>query len=297
MSEKFQLSCESTVDLPYSYVTSRDISVIFYTYTLNGEEYYDDMGRNPQALPDFYQKLAEGGLPTTSQINTFRYEEYFENLLQKGDVLHITLGTGMTASYTNACEAAERLRAKYPDRKLILVDSLGSSSGYGLLVDYAADLRDEGKSMEEIEAWLLATRNHVHHQFFSTDLTMFRRGGRVSGPAATVGTVLGLCPLMHLNCEGRIIAYSRVRGKRKAIAETAKAVMAHIQDGVNYRGKLFINHSRSPELVEGLKEALIPYLGDVAAKAPVFDIGTIIASHTGVGTVVAYFLGDERGEN
>lgn len=296
MSQKFQLSCESTVDLPYSYISGREISVLFYTYTVDGKENVDDMGRDPGALPAFYEMLKAGKLPATSQINAFRYQEYLEGLLQRGDVLHIAFGTGMTPSARNACEAAKELREKYPDRKLIVIDSLCSSAGYGMLVDSAADLRDGGAGMEEIEAWVLANRNKVHHQFFSTDLTQFKRSGRVSGPAAAVGTILGICPLMRLNSEGRIIAYDKVRGKKSAIQRTVEAVMEHIQDGANYRDKLFIGHSNSPGLAEETRLALKERLGAGADQIRTVEIGTIIAAHCGPGTVAVFFYGDERAE-
>ncbi len=294
METKFQLSCESTVDMPYSYISGRDISIIFYTYLIDGVEYYDNMGKDPQAMPEFYKKLADGAMPSTSQINSVRYEEYFDELLQKGDVIHIALGSGMTPSVSNAYEAAKYLEEKYPDRKLVIIDSLCSSTGYGMLVDIAADMRDAGSTIEEIEAWALANRNKLHHQFFSTNLTMYRRSGRVSGPSATVGTILGICPLMRLNSEGCIIAYDRVRGKHKAIQQTAETVMQHIQNGEQYSGKLFLNHSNCPELAEATRDALVPYLGDLAANAPIYEIGNIIASHCGPGTVAVFFLGDER---
>ncbi len=297
MGVQFQLSCESPVDMPYSYIhDERDISVLFYTYMLDGVVYEDNMGRDPGAMDAFYQMLADGGLPTTSQVNPVIYEQYLEKLLQKGDVLHIALGSGMSPSVSNACEAAERLRAKYPNRRLEILDSLCSSSGYGMLVECAADMRDAGASMEEVMDWGLQNRNKLHHQFFSTDLTMYKRSGRVSGPEATIGTVLGICPLMRINSHGAIIAYARSRGKNRAIRETVETVMAHIQNGREYDGKLYINHSHSPELAASVKEALIPYLGDLAANAPIYEIGSIIACHCGPGTVAVFFFGDERVE-
>ena len=123
MNHTFQLSCESTVDFPFSHAAERDMSVLFYSYTVDGEVYEDDMGRDPEALPRFHQMLKDGKMPATSQINAFRYEEYFDELLQKGDVLHIAFGSGMTPSVKNAQQVAEELREKYPDRKLIVVDS------------------------------------------------------------------------------------------------------------------------------------------------------------------------------
>ena len=185
MDRKFTLSCCSTVDLPYSYMESRDIPVLFYTYVVDGVEYDDDMGRDPEALPRFYRFLEEGKLPQTSQINVAAYMDFFEKLLQKGDLLHIAFTSGQSGSVHNALLAAEELRQKYPDRKLIVIDSLCSSSGYGLLVDSAADMRDAGRSIDEVAQWVLDNRNTVHHQFFSSNMTQFRRTGRVSGAAAS----------------------------------------------------------------------------------------------------------------
>lgn len=294
VNHQFQLSCESTVDLPYSYISGRDISVLFYTYAVDGEEFVDDMGRDPNVLPAFFEKLDAGKLPSTSQINEFRYEEYFEALLEKGDVLHIAFGSGMTPSVRNACDAAERLREKYPERKLIVIDSLCSSVGYGVLVDSAADLRDGGKTIDETAEWVNANRNRVHHQFFSTDLTQFKRSGRVSGPAAAVGTILGICPIMRLNSEGRIIAYDKVRGKKAAIRTTVDTVLRHIENGTDYQGKFYIGHSACPELAEETRLALKEHFGERADAIQIVNIGTIISAHCGHGTVAVFFYGDER---
>ena len=296
MNPEFILSCESTVDLPFSYIDGRGIPVLFYTCAVEGQEYVDDMGRDPNALPNFFAMLDAGKLPSTSQINEFRYEEYFEELLQKGDVLHIAFGSGMTPSVNNAYKAADLLREKYPERKLVVIDSLCSSMGYGILVDSAADLRDAGKSIEEVGAWVTDNRNKVHHQFFSTDLTQFKRSGRVSGPAAAVGTILGICPIMRLNSEGRIIAYDKVRGKKAAIKTTVNAVMEHIQNGAAYDGKFYIGHSTCPELAEETRQALKAQLGETADRIKIVDIGTIISAHCGHGTVAVFFYGDERTE-
>ena len=193
MERKFTLSCCSTVDLPYSYMESRDIPVLFYTYVVDGQTYDDDMGRDPAALPRFYGFLKAGKLPQTSQINVAGYMDFFERLLQKGgNVLHIAFTSGKSCSVNNAYLAAAELKDKYPGQKLIVIDSLCSSSGYGLLVDYAADMRDAGEDIDTVAQWVLDNRNKVHHQFFSSDMTQFRRTGRVSGAAATVATVLNI---------------------------------------------------------------------------------------------------------
>ena len=294
MRSGFILSCESTIDLPYSYCEQREIPVLFYSYQVDGVSYEDDMGRDPEALPRFYGFLDAGKLPSTAQLNEFQYETFFDTLLQQGDVLHIAFGSGMTASVQNALLAAEALREKYPERKLIVIDSLCSSSGYGLLVDGAADLRDEGKSMDEITDWVLEKRKKVHHQFYSTELKFYRRSGRMSGAAAAIGTVLGICPIMRLDDKGRIIAYDKVRGKKNAIRETLRTMEAHVQDGVNYAGKCFICHSNCLTEAEETKAAVQARFPHIAGEIRICDIGTIIASHCGPGTVAVFFMGDER---
>lgn len=290
---QFILSCESTVDLPYAYVAGRDIPILFYTYMIEGKTYVDDMGRDPGSIPAFYRKLDAGALPTTAQLNEVQYEEFLEPLLQKGDVLHIVFGTGMTSSYQCALLAAEALRERHPERKLLLIDSLCSSSGYGMLVDDAADLRDKGAAIEDVAALVDRERPCIHHQFFSTDLKFFRRSGRVSGPAAAIATVLNICPIMRLDDRGRIIAYDKVRGKKAAIARTVDTMEQHAVGGKDYAGKCFVCHSNCLAEAEQTAEALrarFPKMQPIR----ICDIGCIIAAHAGPGTVAAFFLGDAR---
>jgi len=295
MEKKFILSCGSTVDLPYSYCESRDIPVIFYTYVVNGQEYVDDMLRDPDALPNFYRMLDAGALPHTSQVNTQSYIEFFDRLLEKGDVLHIAFGSGLSSSANNALAAMEEAAARHPGRTIRVVDSLAASSGHGLLVDSIADMRDNGASLEEAYQWAEANKLRVNHQFFSTDLTHLRRNGRVSGPAAMLGMLLGICPIMHLNAEGKIIAYDKVRGKGNAVKETLRVMLERAENGDQYDGKCFICHSDSIETAQKLRDMVLqafPNLKDVR----ICDIGTIIASHTGRGTVAIFFYGKDRSE-
>lgn len=294
MSENFILSCESTVDLPYSYVSGRNMPVLFYSYLIDGQEYPDDMGRDPEALPRFYRFLEEGKMPSTSQTNVFKYTEFFTELLKKGDVLHIAFGSGMTPSVKNALAAADELRKDFPNRKIIVVDSLCSSSGYGLLVDGAADMRDRGCTMEEIEQWLLDNRQKVHHQFFSTDLKYFRRSGRVSGATATIGSILNICPIMRLDDTGHIIAYDKVRGKKRAIQRTIQEMEKHAENGLQYSGKCWICHSNCLADAQETKEVIRQKFPNISEDIRICDIGTIIASHCGPGTVAVFFFGDER---
>lgn len=294
MDRKFILSSESTVDLPYSHMAERDIPIIFYNYTVDDVEYVDDMGRDPEARPNFYRMLDEGAVPNTSLINQPMYTEFFEELLQKGDVFHVAFTSGQSASVTNAIAAAEELQKKYPDRVIKVIDSLCSSSGFGMFVDYIADMADEGCTLDEAYEWALANRNKVHHQFFTSNMTQFRRTGRVSGPTATIATILNICPIMRLDDKGRIISYSKVRGKKKAIAETVSEMLKHAQGGKDYNGKCYICNSDCIEDAEMFRVAVEEAFPNVAGRIVMCDIGTIIASHAGRGTVAAFFMGDER---
>lgn len=295
MKNSFLLSCESTVDLPFSYISGRNIEVLFYTYSVDGVEYDDDMGRDPAALDRFYGFMRDGKFPATSQINVYKYTDYFESLLRlySGDILHIAMGSGMSPSVKNAEEAAAGLKEKYPDRTIKVIDSLCSCGGYGILVDLAADLRDEGKPFEEVVDWIENNKSRIHHQFFSTDLKYFKRSGRVSGATATVATILGICPIMHLNSEGRIIAYGKVRGKKKAISTTVETMLADVEEGKDYAGKCVLCHSDCIEEAEEtikLVKKTFPKLKEVTLS----NIGTIIASHSGPGTVALFFVGKPR---
>lgn len=293
--KNFVLSCESTVDLPYSYVMERGLKVLFYSYSVEGKTYTDDMGKDPNSLNRFYDFLKEGHIPTTSQINQFTYEEFFRKELSEGhDLLHLCFGTGMTQSYNQAVNAAEVVRKEFPGRKLIVIDTTCSSSGYGMIVDDAADLWDEGKSLEEVATYVEQNKYNIHHQFFTTDLKYFKRTGRVSGPAASLGAVLKICPLMHLNHAGKIIAYSKVLGKRNAIKATLDWMEKHAVNGKNYDGKVFISHSHALGDAETVKVQIEERFPNLKGKVKIFDIGTIITSHAGPGTVAIYFHGDPR---
>ncbi|HBK02672.1 MAG TPA: DegV family protein [Clostridiales bacterium] len=294
MNRNYILSCESTVDEPYKNMADRGIPVIFYTYTIGTEIFEDDMKRTPGSTEEFYAKLKAGAKPVTSQINTATYEEYFEKISKENDVLHIAFGSGMSGSVNNAFEAAATIMKKYPDRKIVVVDSLCSSSGYGLLVDYAADMKEAGKPLDDVKQWVEDYRNNVHHQFFCTDLSFFKRSGRVSAVTSLIGTILGICPLMKLNDEGRIVAYSKAHGKRKALDATFEVMKEEALGGKNYDGKCYINHSNSPETAELLKNKVEEYFPNLKGKVKIFDIGFVVGAHCGPGVTALYFLGNPR---
>lgn len=288
------ISCESTTDITSAYLKERNLSFLRYTYIINGQEYEDSMGEDPYVLTEFYENIEKGIIPSTTQINIFRYEEYFENLISEADrIIHIVFGSGMTGSINNAEMAAVNIMKKHPGKEIKVIDSLCSCSGYGLLVDYAADMRDGGSSYEDVIEWVTENRTRVHHQFFTVDLKYFRRTGRMSGPVAGIASILSICPIMHLDYDGRIIAYDKVRGKMNAARRTVEEMKAHANNGTMYSGKCFISHSNSPEEAEFTRDLILNTFPEIS-EIRITDIGIITACHCGPGTIAVYFMGDDR---
>ena len=287
----FILSCESTTDLTLKHLAKRNIPVLPYTYTVDGVEYVDDM-REGNGLALFYNQLIAGKRPTTSLINVEKYCDFFRPLLEQGDLLHVAFGSGLSQSAANAIAAAEALKKEFPKRKIYVVDSLCACVGYGLFVDTIADLRDNGCDVDTLYKWAMDNRLKVNHQFFSTTLTYFRRSGRISGPAAFLGNILKLCPIMHLDGNGKIIAYTKVMSETKAIAKTLSEVASLIDNGQQYNGKLWISHSNYISCATNVADELKRTYPN--ADVQIFDIGPVIASHCGPGTLALYFFGNSR---
>lgn len=290
----FILSGSSTADLSKEHFKRRNISYICFHYSMDGKEYPDDLGES-MAFEEFYQKITDGAMPTTSQINVEEYIEYFEKFLKEGkDVLHVCLSSGISGTYNSACLAREELKEAYPDRKLYVLDSLAASMGYGMLLDYMADLRDEGRTIEEVRDWAEENKLNIHHWFFSSDLTSFKRGGRISGTEAMLGTLLGICPLMNVDFEGHLIPRRKIRTKKKAIEEAVKTMMEHVKDGKDYTGKCFISHSACLQDAEKERDLIEESIPALKGKIEINSIGTVIGAHTGPGTVALFFMGDKR---
>lgn len=288
------LSCCSTADMPAEFFEQRKIPYVSFHFNIDGTDYPDDLGQT-MAFDEFYNRIADGAMPTTSQVNVGQYMEFFEPFLREGkDILHISFSSGLSGSYNSALIAIEDLCEKYPDRKIMIVDSLAASSGYGLIVDTAADMRDEGKTMDEIYNWLAENKTKLHHWFFSTDLSHYKRGGRISATSATLGTLLNICPLMKMSFDGKLTPYKNIRGKRQVIKEMVKKMELHARDGVDYSGKCFISHSKCYDDARKVADLIEERFPKLSEKVMINSVGTVIGSHTGPGTVALFFYGDER---
>ncbi len=289
------ISCESTIDLNYDYVRSRNIEVIEYSYILNGKLYKDEMGKDEKTLPEFYKELSNGNLASTTQINEMEYEEYFMKLLEKSDnILHVYFSSGMTKSFENAVRAADKINEKYKDKNIVLVDSLSGASGYGLLIDMAADLRDEGLSMEEVKEWIINNRLKIHHYIYTTDLSYLQKGGRVSKTEAIVGGFLNIIPMIYLNDKGELKVFNKTRGKKKVVKEFLEKMEQYAENGLDYEGGCFISHSSAIDSAQELKESIESKFPNLKDKVRIYNTGPVIGSHTGQGTVGLFFCGENR---
>ena len=290
------LSCCSTADLTQRHFNERNICYICFHYELDGKQYPDDLGKS-MPFDQFYKAMAAGAETKTSQVNVEEFVQYFTAFLVQGkDILHVCLSSGISGVFNSANAARAELAEKYPERTIYIVDSLGASSGYGLLMDKLADLRDSGMALDELYKWAEEHKLRLHHWFFSTDLTFYVKGGRITKAAGWFGTVLSICPLLNMDAQGRLIPRSKVRGKKQVIREIVKRMEQHAEGGLEYSGKCYISNSDCYEdarAVADLIEARFPRLN---GPVEINSVGTTIGSHTGPGTVALFFWGDERTE-
>lgn len=293
----FILSTSSTADLSKAFMEERKIEYIPFIYTIGDHEYKDDLGQTI-APARFYEMIdKEGAMPTTSQINVQTYIDTFRPWLREGkDIVHLELSSGISGSAQALMVAKDMLQEEFPERNLYFHDSLCASSGLGLLMTMAADLRDAGKSGEEVSAWVEENKLRVQHWFYTTDLTHLRRGGRVSAASAVVGGMLNICPLMHVDKEGKLIPKDKIRGKKKVIRAAFQKMEELAEDRSDYSGKCFISHSAREEEAKELAGMINERFKNMKEPVRIFDIGAVIGAHTGPGTVALFFHGDNRGD-
>ena len=290
----YVISCCSTADLTEEHFSKREISYICFHYKLNDTEYADDLGKS-MPFDQFYAAMAAGASTKTSQVNADEFEAYFETFLQDGkDILHVCLSSGISGVLNSAMIAKADLEERYPERKILIVDSLGASSGYGLLMDRLADLRDEGKPLEEVYDFAMKNRLKVHHWFFSTDLTFYVKGGRISKVAGVFGGLLDICPLLNMDNLGRLIPRYKIRGKKRVMKEIVARMEEHAQGGLDYSGKCYISNSACYDDARAVADAIEQKFPKLNGKVEIYSVGTTIGSHTGPGTVALFFWGDER---
>lgn len=287
----YKITCCSTADLTADHLKKIVAGCGKYHYIIDGKDFADDLfvSVTPE---EFYGKIDGGAMPTTSQVTPEELCELFDPILASGyDLLHIEFSSGLSGGWQSALAAQEEMSKKYPDRKVYIVDSLAASSGYGLLVDRVARLKAEGMGIDELKEWTEQNKLRVKHLFFATNLAHFKRGGRISGPAAAIGSLLNICPVMDVNDQGKLVVRRKAIGRKKAVKDLFSTMCADAEGGLAYSGKCYISHSMMQAEANQLKDMVEAAFPSLDGKVEIYSIGTVIGSHTGPGTVALFFFG------
>ena len=289
--KEFVIITDTTTDLPRDYVQKHHLYMMSLPYTLEGTSY---TWENPMPVKEFYDKMRAGSLPTTSQANPEEAALLYESILQENDVdiLHIAFSSGLSGSFNSCRIAAADVCEKYPDHRIVVVDSLAATLGQGLLVYKAVQLKESGKSLDEITAWVEENKYHLVHNFTVDDLFHLHRGGRLSKTAAIVGTMINLKPVLHVDDEGHLVMLSKVRGRKKSLIGLVDCMEKQLGDWKDKNDIIFISHGDCEEdanyVAEKVKEKY--QINTIIMN----QVGATIGAHSGPGTMALFFVGDER---
>ncbi len=290
------ISACSTADLTKEQFEKFDIKHVYFHYFLDDVQYPDDLGQT-MSFDEFYRKMAEGSDTRTSQVNVEEFVDFFTPYLEEGkDILHLTLSSGISGVYNSAMIAKQELEEKYPDRKIIVIDSLCASAGYGLLMAELAEKRDAGATIDELEKWTRDNLMKMHHWVLVSDLKYLVKGGRLSKASGFFGTMLSICPIINVNSEGKLIAREKIRTKKKAIKRMVELMEENTEEGLDYSGKCYISMSACMEDAQEVARLIEEKFPKLNGKVVINSIGTVIGSHTGPGTIALFFWGKERTE-
>lgn len=287
---EYIITTDNNSDLPESFYMEHQVGCAYLSYSIDGKTYNRD---SFLPIQEFYGKMRAGAMPTTAQVNPEMARELMEPYLKAGkDILHISFSSGLSGTYESCQAAAKELRKEYPQRKIIVVDSLCASLGQGLLVYYAVQQKESGKSLEETAQWTQAHRGNIVHMFTVDDLNHLHRGGRVSKATAIVGGMLNIKPELHVDDAGKLVAIGKVRGRKKSLQALVSGMQERIGSYASSCSVVFISHGDCEEdarYVEQKVRELYPI-----ETVIVNYVGATIGTHSGPGTVALFFLGDRR---
>lgn len=284
----YVITVNSTVDLPKEWLEERNIPVMALRYTIDGETYEDMSGLSHK---EFFQKLREGKMAVTTQMNPEEAKEKFEPILKAGnDILHLGFSSGLSGTYNSMRIAAEELAEEYPDRKKIVIDTLCACLGEGLLLYYALKRKEEGMTIDELAQWVEENKLHVCHNVTVDDLNHLQRGGRVSKTAAILGTMVQIKPIIHMDNQGCLQVIGKERGRKKSIHKLVDMALKQYEGYEN--DLVMITHGDCLEDAEYLAGLVREKMGiqDILIN----NIGTVIGSHTGPGVLALFCMGNER---
>ncbi len=287
--ENYVIFTDSGCDVSPELLKKWEVEYINLIFRFDGDEKEhtnEDIGS-----AEFYDKMREGMVAKTSAINPDTFEAVFEETLKQGkDILYLAFSSGLSTTYNSSKIAAEELAGKYPERKVVSVDTLAASAGQGLLVYLAAEKKKSGAKLEEVAEYIDGIKNNLCHWFTVDDLVYLKRGGRISPTVAFVGNILGIKPVLHVDDEGHLVNVTKVRGRKAAIGKMAEKYGELARDTKN--GVVYISHGDCISDAEALKRRLYSEYG--AEVELITDIGAVIGAHSGPGTLALFFVGTEK---
>lgn len=285
----FQLFTDSACDLGLEILGKLNVKSVSLTLKFDGEDL--ELKNDEITAKEFYDKMREGGVAKTSAANIDAFKIAFEETLKQGmDILHLGFSSGLSTTYNSARLAAEELLEFYPDRRIIVIDSLAASAGFGMLVALVAEKRDSGATFDECAEFAKNTIPNLVHWFTVDDLVYLKRGGRISPAVAFVGGLLGIKPVLHVDDEGHLISVSKVRGRAAAIKALADKFGETALDTT--KGPVYISHADCEDDAKKLAEIVEKDYG--VSTDLIVNVGPVIGAHSGPGTLAFFFLGKVR---
>ncbi len=289
--QNYKIITDSTCDLPPYLIKDMDLHVIPLEYSLNGNCFFQDVEDQGEKSKIFYDSLRHGETSKTSMINTSQFIKVFSMYLEKQmNVLHISFSSGLSGTFHAAVLAKEVLEEKFPNQKIIIIDSKAASVGLGLLLYHVGLKKKENYSLEQMATWIEANKHSICHWFTVEDLQHLKKGGRISPLSAHVGTALNVKPILKMDLEGKLIPNSKVMGRKKSLNELYLKMKAHgyspeeqtviIGHGDALQDALWLEKKLRNEL--NVKHVILSF------------IGPVIGSHTGPGIIGLVFLGQRE---
>ena len=285
------ITTDTTADLPESYIQERGLGIMSLSYTIDGET-YDRSHELP--VKEFYAKMRNGSLPTTSQVNPEMAKEIFLGIMEETDcdILHIAFSSGLSGSCNSARIGAQELGEEYGKHQVTVVDSLCASLGEGLLVHKALENQKKGMSLEENATWLEENKLHLVHNFTVDDLFHLHRGGRVSKTAAVIGTMINLKPILHVDDQGHLIPLSKVRGRTKSLIALVDSMEKQMGSYREQNDIVFISHGDCEEEAQFVADLIKQRFG--IESFLINYVGPTIGAHSGPGTMALFYMGEYR---
>ena len=284
----FVITTDGTVDLPKEWVEEHRVPTLRLAYTIDGETYPDMEGLSKK---EFFDRIRNGSLPTTSQVTPGQARELFESIIKEGkDIIHIGFSSGLSGSCGSEQIAAQQLSEEYPDARITVIDSLCACLGEGLLLYYVLKLQKEGKSYDEIVTWAEKNKLHVCHNVTVDDLNHLHRGGRISKATAILGTMVKIKPMIHVDNEGKLSVIGKERGRKKSLNRIVDVMEEQMKGWDNEI--VMITHGDCEEDAQYVAGLIREKYG--IDNILINDIGTVIGTHTGPGVIATFCMGNHR---